>query len=395
MRSSSEADSDSRIREIRRAYPARTARSNIAAVAELADAAGIALPARTHVAVVVGTNGKTSTATFLGRAAMFAGLRVGVTTSPHIERWGERVQVDGVPVDDHRLSRRIDDLHAIALRAGRLDELRFFDLLTLAAARIFVEERVDVAVFEAGIGGRLDSTRVLRSPLVVLTGVGLDHMEMLGDSEEQILREKLLAASRGTTVFSAPLTESLARVAREIAEDGGIDLRFVDSGSDDFLHRNAELARAAAGKLIGSDAPQSAAALLAGGVPGRYERRRARGIDVIVDAAHNPQAWRELAPLLPEAFVAVVSASADRPAGDLRDALRNARHVIATEAWPGHSHPASLLAAGIGAQEVVADPVAAVAHGLARAQESGATLVVFGSTYLLPHAYRALRDAGV
>lgn len=384
---------DTRIREIRREYPARTRRVDVVAVGELADAAAIALPPRTRVGVVVGTNGKTSTAIFLGRAATLAGLRVGLTTSPHIDQWGERVQIDGVPVDDTRLSRRLEDLHAVALRSGCIDELRFFDLLTLAAVGIFAEERVDVAVFEAGIGGRLDSTRFLRSPLVVLTGVGLDHMEILGDSEEEILREKLLAASPGTTVFSAPLAEPLERTARAIAEGGDIDLRFVDASSDDFLHRNAELACAAAGVLTGLDASWTVEALLEGGVPGRYERRRANGVDVILDAAHNPQAWRELVRLLPEGYVAVVSASADRPTEELRDALRPARHVIATEAWPGHSYPAPVLAAEVGGDEVEPDPVAAVAAGLVRAKDWGATLVVFGSAYLLPHAYRALRSA--
>jgi dihydrofolate synthase/folylpolyglutamate synthase len=392
---SSEVDSDTRIREIRRAYPVRTARSDLDGLDRFVVLTGIALPPRKNLAVVVGTNGKTSTATFLARAAMLAGRRVGLTTSPHIERWGERVQVDGIPVDDRRLATEIERLHALALRVAYRDDLRFFDLLTLAAARIFVEEQVDVAVFEAGIGGRLDSTRILRSRLVLLTSIGLDHTDMLGGSEEKILREKLGAAARGTTVLSGPLAEPLRSSARALARNAGVTLRFVDSASGDFLRRNAELARAAAVQLVGPGVRLDASTLLAGGVPGRYERRHVDGVDVIVDAAHNPQAWSALAPLLPSSFLAVVSVSLDRPAERVREPLSRARHVIVTEAWPGHSYPAPVLAAQLGAAEVVPDPVAAVTRGLELARDWDEPLVVFGSTYLLPHAYVALRAAEV
>ena len=122
--------------------------------------------------VVVGTNGKTSTAIFLERVLRAAGLRTGLTTSPHIRRWGERIAIDGEPVADERLLAELEQLHRLA---RDIADLRFFDLVTLAAAAVFAEEHVDVAIYEAGIGGRLDSTRLVAAPLVVLTSVGLDH----------------------------------------------------------------------------------------------------------------------------------------------------------------------------------------------------------------------------
>jgi dihydrofolate synthase/folylpolyglutamate synthase len=178
---------DESLRRIGAAYPSRAPRPDLAAVEALRDAAGISLPETT--VVVVGTNGKTSASVYLGRLLASSGRRVGVTTSPHLRRWGERVAIDGEPVDDLQLAREVEAVHQLARALPGRETLRFFDLVTLAAARLFAAAGVDAAVFEAGIGGRLDTTRVLRAPLVVLTGVGLDHTELLGGTEEAILRE--------------------------------------------------------------------------------------------------------------------------------------------------------------------------------------------------------------
>src|SRR6185312_9309957 len=179
------------------------------------------LPERT--VVVVGTNGKTSTAIYLGRLLERAGQRAGVTVSPHLRRWGERVQIGGAPVADGELAAAVADPHALAAHVPGRSSLRFFDLVTLAAARLFTAAGVDAAVFEAGIGGRLDATRSLRAPTVVLTGIGLDHTELLGTTEEAILREKLGVAPRGARVVVPDLPDDLTAVAREIAGSEGLE----------------------------------------------------------------------------------------------------------------------------------------------------------------------------
>src|SRR5438067_2978474 len=163
-------------------------------------------PQRAYPAIhVVGTNGK-STAT--RRAAAFLaveGLRVGAYTSPHVSGWSERIQVDGEDVD---FDTAIGRVRAAAERIGATQ----FETLTAAALTEFAVAEVDVAVVEAGLGGRLDATNVLDAGVVVLTNVSLDHTDVLGDTREQIAKEKLAVVTPGeTVVVGEPEWEELAR----------------------------------------------------------------------------------------------------------------------------------------------------------------------------------------
>jgi len=369
-----------RLLRIADAYPARVARAGVEAVRALGEVAGIAPPPR--IVAVVGTNGKSSTALHLARLLTAAGVAAGVSVSPHLVRFGERVQIGGRPVTDDELAEIVESLHAAARNLPDPAELRFFDLLALAAATLFSAARVDVGIFEAGIGGRTDAVRALDPSLVLLTGIGLEHTELLGVTEEAILAEKLAVAPAGAQVLGAPLVPRLRDEARRLAGKTGLALAFVEAGGD-WPRRNIALAEAAARTL--GVLPQA----LELSVAGRLERLRVAGVDVLLDAAHNPQAWRELRAMLPPAYVAVVAASAGRPVDALRDTLANARTAFATTAWPERPADAGTLAVAIGA-EPVEDPVTAVRLGLGRASGLGVPLVVFGSTYLLRHAYAAL-----
>src|SRR4051794_15747177 len=139
---------DERLRAVGSSFPSRTPRSSLAAVDRLREAAGLPVPER--AVAVVGTNGKTSTATYVERLLRRAGVSTGLTVSPHLRRWGERVLVDGRPVEDEELAADVEALDELVVER---QELRFFDLVTLAAARIFSRRGVAVAIFEAGIGG--------------------------------------------------------------------------------------------------------------------------------------------------------------------------------------------------------------------------------------------------
>lgn len=374
---------DLRIREIVAAYPGRVPRTDLSAVESLRAAAAIEFAEPSIV--VVGTNGKTSTAIFLERALRATGLRTGLTTSPHIRRWGERVAINGKPVVDERLLAELERLHVLA---RDIAGLRFFDLVTLAATTMFAEEQVGVAIYEAGIGGRLDTTRFVAAPLVVLTSIGLDHQELLGDSEVDVLREKLGVARIGATVFSAELPAALFREATLIAAREGFGLRVADGLAGSFLERNAALALSAL-----RNAPFAVGVipdkLDAAGVPGRMQRLDFDGVDVLVDAAHNPQGWEELSALLPPGYVALVSISSDRPADALAASLARARRVFVTEAWSGRSFDAGdlgvvLARAGL-ETDTVADPGIAFEAALQFAKREQLPLVVFGSSYLLSH----------
>src|SRR5207253_1843257 len=163
-------------------------------------------PQRAYPAIhIVGTNGK-STAT--RRAAAFLvreGLRAGAYTSPHVSGWSERIQVDGEDVD---FETAIGRVRAAAERIGATQ----FETLTAAALAEFAVAQVDVAVVEAGLGGRLDATNVLDARAVVLTNVSLDHTDVLGDTREQIAKEKLAVVIPGAIVLlGEPEWEELAR----------------------------------------------------------------------------------------------------------------------------------------------------------------------------------------
>lgn len=374
---------DLRIREIVAAYPGRVPRPDLSSAEALHAAASTRFTERSIV--VVGTNGKTSTAMFLERVLRATGLRTGLTTSPHIRRWGERIAIDGEPVADERLLAELEQLHRLA---RDIADLRFFDLVTLAAAAVFSKEHVDVAIYEAGIGGRLDTTRLVAAPLVVLTSIGLDHQELLGDSEVEVLREKLGVARTGATVVSAALPAALRRKATFIAARNRLGLHVVGGLEGSFLERNAALALSAL-----RNAPFAVGIvpdhLAADGVPGRLQRLDIDGVDVLVDAAHNPQGWDELSALLPPRYVALVSISSDRPADALAASLAEARRVFVTEAWSGRSFDAGELAvvlarAGI-ETDTVAEPGIAFEAALQCAKRQQLPLVVYGSSYLLSH----------
>ena len=277
---------------------------------------------------MVGTNGKTSTATFLARLLQAGGLHVGLTVSPHLRSWSERVLVDGAEVDEGELADRVE---ALADAAAGLD-VRFFDLLTFAAAAIFAERRVDVGVFEAGIGGRLDTTRALRPQLVVLTGIGLDHTELLGPDELSILREKLGVAPPGAVVVCCaargPSSRRKPNALPPQEAFGSSSRRSWARPSSSGTRRLPARPPRTSSTLPTPSSRRSS---------GRKQRILVEGVEVVLDAAHNADAWRTLAAELPPSYVAVVSVSLDKPPAELQVALAGAIATIATSAWPGRS----------------------------------------------------------
>jgi dihydrofolate synthase / folylpolyglutamate synthase len=301
-------------------------------------------PQRAFPAIhVVGTNGK-STAT--RRAAAFLlleGLSVGAYTSPHVAGWSERIQVDGEDVDIERALERVRE------PAARLEATQF-EVLTAAAFAEFAAAGVDVAVVEAGLGGRLDATNVLDAGIVVLTNVALDHTDVLGETREQIAAEKLAVVSPGAVVivgepeWEGAYADDVGRAAAEV-----------------FL-----------GRALEGDVEID--------LPGRFDLV---GEDVFA-GAHNPAGLEWLFHRLPRRdYVIVASILADKEAeAMLRLLSRAGRSLIATSSRSARALPAAdlarLAAPHFDAVEVEPDPERA----LERARELGAVLVT-GSLYLL------------
>ena len=151
---------------------------------------------------IVGTNGKGSTGAFVANAMRAAGYTVGWTTSPHLISPTERIWVDGAFLDEAALDRLLGDVFEAEARAGI--QSTYFELMITAAMLSFRERGVDLAVVEAGLGGRLDATNALDPILTVFTNLGIDHEKYLGHTLESIAREKLCTARNGRPLVLGP-----------------------------------------------------------------------------------------------------------------------------------------------------------------------------------------------
>jgi dihydrofolate synthase/folylpolyglutamate synthase len=327
---------------------------------------------------VVGTNGKSTTTRLTEALLLDSGLSVGAYLSPHVRGWGERIRVGGEEADFEAAVAAVQPA-AESLRATQ------FEVLTAAALVAFAKAGVDVAVVEAGLGGRHDATNVLRTRVVVLTSVALDHMDVLGETRELIAAEKLAVVQPGCTVVLGE------EEWRELAEENGAAAIVVTGRS------NLALAIAAAESFLGEQVdPHAADAVW---LPGRLERRCDEPLEVW-DGAHNLAGIGWLLPRLPAApprgWVVLCSVLRDKRPGMMLEALSVlGSRLVATESSNGRLVPATELAALGSAHfehaEAEPDPAAARARAIELAGPNGALLVT-GSLYLLADLSEERRD---
>jgi dihydrofolate synthase/folylpolyglutamate synthase len=297
----------------------------------------------------VGTNGKSTAAVTIEQLLLGEGLQIGTTLSPHVRGWNERIRLNGVDAD---FEHAVTLVRPVAERLGATQ----FETVTAAALASFAEADVDAAVVEAGLGGRLDATNVLHSRVVLLTNVSLEHTEVLGETLDQIAREKLAVAKEGSIVVLPDETYAPLVHGNEIRYGG---------------------ARTAAEAFVGHEITREVTVAL----PGRLEDRGAE----IRDGAHNPDGVRFLVERLPAYdFTLVVSILADKDAGKMLESLRQAgSRLVATASSSARSLPAAELARlarpHFDYVEAVEPPVSAVE----RAHELGEPVLVTGSLYLL------------
>lgn len=323
-------------------------------------------PQRGYPAIhVVGTNGKSTTTRTVEALLAREGLRVGAYLSPHVRGWSERIRTGGAEAD---LERALARVRAPAEELGATQ----FEVLTAAALAEFAAADVDVAVVEAGLGGRLDATNVLRTRVVVLTNVALEHTQYLGETREQIAREKLAVVQPGAyVVVGEPEWAEQARA------HGASTVNVVSDG-------NAAVAAAAASAFLGRPVEP----LPEVRPTGRLELRGERPLE-LWDGAHNAAGVAYAAARLPRApDVVVASVLADKDVREMlaRLAGTGARTLVATESTNSRSLAAGELAAAAAGAfvhvEAEPDPVAARERARALAGPEGAVLVT-GSLYLL------------
>ncbi|HVS28075.1 MAG TPA: cyanophycin synthetase [Solirubrobacteraceae bacterium] len=362
---------------------------------------------------VVGTNGKSSTARMIAALLRRDGAHVGVYLSPHLLSFAERIRVDERDLSDAEFANavaRAAHASSIVDRASKSDDrVTQFEALTAAALDELARQKVEVAVVEAGLGGRHDATSVVHSQVQVLTNVDLEHQRWLGPTLRDIALEKLAVTQPGGTLVVGDLDPSILAEARATAtsrgarlvqapEDAGVELAALGA----FQRRNFALALSAARALrpaLGDTAARAAAGEVV--VPGRLQLV---GHDPLtfLDGAHNPAGVAALAESLPELLgarplAAVVSVLDDKDAAAmLRVLLGLSVHVVACACSnPRALPPATLQSlalqlggpAGGGRCEIELDPRRALALAGSLVGDRGAVLAT-GSIYLVADLLR-------
>ena len=302
---------------------------------------------------VVGTNGKSTATRTIAALLRAEGLQAGAYTSPHVSGWEERLDTDPVTFE-----RAVGRIRPAAEAVGATQ----FEALTAAALAEFADEGVDVAVIEAGLGGRLDATNVVDAPVVHLTNVGLEHTDVLGDTREAIAREKLAVARPGAIVVLGESEWAYLLPERDVRVGGPREVVEAFLGRPSEQHVDVE-------------------------VPGRLEWRSSIEL---WDGAHTPEAVDWLLERVDGGWTLVVSLLRDKDIDGMLERLAKAGDtLVATESSNPRALPAVELADRarryVSTVVAVEDPAAAVQ----RARELGPRVLVTGSLYLLADLHAA------
>ena len=388
--------------------------------------------------LIAGTNGKGSTAATLASVLTASGVRAGLYTSPHLERVNERIRIDLTEIGDDSFARLYFRVHDVAqelvLQGSLPQHPSFFEILPAQALVYFAEEKVELAVLEVGMGGRLDATNVVDPLLSIMTDISLDHTEWLGSTITAITREKAGILRRNGTLITLPqhpeanqvLGEAVAdfnlrRVKAEayIPSTGaetaasysieviGTSVEVASPLTGAHQHRNVALAIAAAVELASSHGFPITPASISQGIsqtrwPGRIERIEACGAQWILDVAHNPAgAWAlrsGLSRLLSEdrPRLLVFSCLRDKPFAEMAQILFPLfDQVIFAPIHSARATPLEEMKAAARATGTSTLSAGSVREALQWAGQRGhgGTVVVSGSVYLVGEV-RSLLLAG-
>jgi dihydrofolate synthase/folylpolyglutamate synthase len=378
--------------------------------------------------LIAGTNGKGSTASTLASILTASGLRTGLYTSPHLARANERIRLDRVEIDDDAFARLYFGVHDAAqqlVQSGALPQHpSYFEILTAQAFLCFAEAKVDVAVLEVGMGGRLDATNIVDPLISVITDISLDHTEWLGSTIAEITREKAGILRPNGTLITLPqhpeANHALGEAAMELAVRGvsavpympaadvagaysvealGASVQVDSPLTGAHQHRNLALAIAAAVELATQHGFPITPESIATGIrqtrwPARFERIQKSGAEWVLDVAHNPAgAWALRAGLNPllagdaKPRTLIFSCLRDKPIAEMAQILFPLfdRVILAPIHSARAAAPADLLVAAqaTGSESTVAE---SVTHALELATRAGGLVVVSGSVYLVGEA---------
>jgi len=345
---------------------------------------------------VVGTNGKSSTVRMCAALLEAHGVRTGAFLSPHLTTFAERIRIGDADLDPDAFGAAVQRAAVAAAKVDRTleagERVTQFELVTAAAFDELARRGVEVAVVEAGLGGRHDATNVLAAPVCVLTNVGLEHTRWLGPTVLDIAREKLAVVPADATLVTGPLEPEVAELARATGARI-VAAEPLESALPGYQATNFAVAAAAARAHLGALDPRIVTEV-AGRVrvPGRMQVVADAPL-TIYDGAHNPSGVAALAAALPELvgarpLIAVISVLDDKDASGMLRALlgKTSGAVFTSSRNPRALPPATLasLADQVGGppSEIVPNPRAAVARAQALAGPGGAVLAT-GSIYLV------------
>ena len=380
---------------------------------------------------IAGTNGKGSTAALLESILRHAGFRTGLNTSPHLEKINERIRINGAEISDQAFTETLTCIQVLIeelLAAGKLRaHPTYFECVTAMAFEYFARERVDFAVFEVGLGGRLDATNILVPVVTIITRIDFDHENFLGHSLREIAIEKAGILKPGVPLVLAgqqpearevilarakelgcPAIEpaQIFRIDRESMQDGSVRARVIETDSETifeiapslpgrFQLQNA-LNAVAAARLLQNRGFQIPDDAVTGGIantiwPGRLEKLHSSP-DVYLDGAHNPGAARELAHFLEQNFGGskvwlIYAALRDKAVDEVAGLLfPHAAEIIFTSPRTSRAVSATQLAEIAGHHavrfSVIPDAERAFEHALAEAAPED-SIFVTGSLHLV------------
>ncbi len=252
---------------------------------------------------IVGTNGKGSIASFMQSSLKTAGIKTGVTTSPHLVDWCERICINGESISHEEFLNRLHSFQPIAKKY----RLTAFEIVIAIAFDHFASNNVELMVLEVGLGGRLDATTAhpLR-PIIAVAGIGMDHSEHLGKNIQAIAKEKASVISKGSKVISAKQDPDVAKVLEDVSALQNARLEWVAPLSKDWklgLNGNIQRENAAVAKRALEALEEFGWKLKEQTIrngfnlakwPGRLQRINWKGLPLVIDGAHNPHAAKQL-----------------------------------------------------------------------------------------------------
>jgi len=359
---------------------------------------------------VAGTNGKGSTCAMLESIYRTAGLRVGLFTSPHLVSFRERIQVNRELIAEAEVVRLVSEMQPRLATFPVAYHPTFFEVITVMALSYFAQQKCDLVIWETGLGGRLDATNIVTPLASVITNIGLDHQQWLGDTLAEIAAEKAGIVKPGIPVLTAAEAPEALAVIEAIARKNNSALTGITSHSTARLahpalvgehqRRNAALALATVDRLrtnVSVTNEQSERGLAQVDWPGRFQViRRPGGKTLVLDGAHNPAGVEALAAALQSQFPDVrpalilgMFADKDWRPMCLRLASLAARVITVPVGSNRSASPPELAQACREQLPLASEEGASLTEALAKAEDAS-LVVIAGSLYLVGEALELL-----